>query len=245
MEIKNSAVTFWFNKQSNPKMYVEDLNDALKEYFFEFNTIAVPANIDPGIPRLNAVSSSNHSNLEMSLINMRLNTNFDDNFSKDADKCLSYLKERANILFDVLTKKCEIPILFFAILINIEEKQENSSNILTTHFLKDVEKFDNMSEVGIRLSKEMDGKFYKNIVLSNVRQIKIDKIITANETEIILPLIPLNEASEIEEYLLTSLEVNDKYGFNSNKNYNTNKSDFDRMFEITLSAVKDEMTRFN
>ncbi len=244
MEIRNSLITFWFNKQSNPKIYVDKLNNALKEYFFEFSIIGVPANIDPSIPRLKTVSSSNYSNIEMSLINLRLMTNFDDNFWHDADKCLNYLKERALILFDVLNNDCEIPIMYSAIMINIDEQKDNPDNLIINHFFKKDKMLDNMSEIGVRLSQEVEGKYYKNINFSNIKQIKVDKMVGINGAEFIFPLISLDEASEIQDILLINLEINDKLGFNNNKEYVLKRKDFERMFELTLKSVENEINRF-
>ena len=223
---------------------MEILNDAIKEYFFEFSTIAVPANIDPIIPRLSAVSSSNHSNVKMSLINFKLNTSYDENFNKDIDKCLDYLKERAILLFEALTIKCKIPIIYSAIFINMDEQKNNSAEIIAKQFLKNEHNFNNMSEIGIRLSEEMENKFYKIVNINSNKQIKITKIISENKTEIIFPLISLNEADETKDALLINLEINDRYGFDLNKNYSTTKLNLEKMFDIASKVTKDEIKIF-
>lgn len=243
MKIKNSTITFWFRKQSNLKQYVDNLNQLLKDYFFEFNTIAVPVNIDPAIARLNAASTGSHSKLEVSLINARLNTNFDDNYCNDSQACISYLKERVLKIFDALIN-CGINVIFSAIFINVEEKEPNAAGIIKNYFMKE-DDIKNIGEIGIRLSEEIDGKFYRNISFGNAKQIKIDKTFENNEkAEIIIPLISLNEASEIEEYLNTTLEINDKLAFNLNSDYNTTKDDLEKMFDMVLKQLSNEMKRF-
>ena len=240
MEIKNSTITFWFQKQPNPKNFVDTFNNNLKDYFFEFNIIGVPANIDPTIPRLTAVSSSNHSNIEISMINAQLKTNFDNNYSKDIKMCINYLKERALKLYDTL-KEFNINIIYSAIFINLEEKETNAVEKIKNQFLKknDLDKID---EIGIRFSQVIDNKFYGNISFNNSKQIKIENI--CNKGEIIFPLISLNDASEIENFLSVSVEFNDKFAFNSNSNNNTKKEDLLKLFNLMSIKLEEEMKRF-
>lgn len=242
MKIKDSTITFWFQKQPNPKAYVDKFNENLKEHFFDFNIISVPANIDPAIPRLVAVSSSNHSNIEISLINARLRTNFDENYSSDLNLCIKYLKERALKLFEAL-KVCDIAIVYSAIFINLEKQEDKAVEKIENQFLKtqDIKEID---EIGIRFSKIVDNKFYSNISFNNSKQIKIEKIFENNKPEIIIPLISLNEASKIDNYLNVSLEVNDKYSFNLDTNYSTNRKELEKMFDLITAQLGKEINRF-
>ena len=242
MKIKDSAITFWFQKQPNPKIYVDKFNDILKEHFFDFNIIGVPANIDPAIPRLTAVSSSNHSNIEISLINARLRTNFDENYSEDINMCINYLKERILKLFEAL-KSCDINIVYSAIFINLEEKENNAVEKIKEHFLK-IENLETVDEIGVRFSQVVDNKFYSNISFNNSKQIKLEKIFEGNKGEIIFTLISLNDAIEIENYLSVSLELNDKFAFNLDSNYSTSKEELLKLFELTNTQLEKEMNRF-
>ena len=241
MEIKNARITFWFQKEPNPKIYVDKLNKTLNDYFFDFNILSVPANIEPTIPRLNAVSESNHSNIEISLINARLNTRFDEHYWNDLSLCINYLQERASKLFDALSN-CNINILYSAITLNIEQQNNDSIEILKKHFLHlDSEK--NISELGISLSQEIDNKFYEIINFNTIKQIKIEKQIL-NEGEIILPLLSLKDASEVHNFINISIEINDKLGFNLKENHKTKKDDFLKMFQILDKQTKKEISRF-
>lgn len=241
MEIKNSIVTFWFQKQPNPKEYSEKLNEKLKDYFFEFNTIGVPANIDPAIPRMTAVSSSSHSNIEISLINAKLNTNFDNKYNDDCDLCIGYLKERALKVFEALLE-CGVSTIYSAIFINLEEKENEPAKKIIKYFLKN--NISNINEVGIRLTQDINEKFYKIISVNNGKQMKIKKVFEPDNNEIIFPLVSLNDAEEIEEYLTTSIEINDRLSFNRNKEYISNKENLEEMFKIACEQMKKELSRF-
>lgn len=243
MEIKNSIVTFWFQKQPNPKEYSEILNEKLKEHFFEFNIIGVPSNIDPGIPRMNAVSSSSHSNVEISLISAKLKTNFDDKYNADCDLCIEYIKERALKIFDALVE-CGISTIYSAIFISLEEKSAEPAKQIMKYFLKDDET-KGINEVGIRLTQDINEKYYKSISVNNGKQVKIKKVFEPGNNEIIFPLISLNDAEEVEEYLTTTIEINDRLSFNINREYISNKENLEEMFAIAGKQIKEELSRFN
>lgn len=242
MKIKNSTITFWFQKQNSPKVYVDKLNSILKEHFFEFNILAVPANIDPVIPRLTAVSNSDHSNIQISLINAKLLTNFDDHYSENIDLCIDYLKNRALKLYEALMS-CNINIVYSAIFINLEERDDYAVEKIRTHFLK-MDENKKINEIGIRLTDIVDDKFYRIVSFNNSKQVKIEKVFKGDNDEIIFPLISLNDASEIENYLNVSLEFNDRLLFNLDSNYSTNEDELVKLFDLITEQLRKEMKRF-
>ena len=242
MKIKNSTITFWFQKKNNPKVYVDKLNSILKEHFFEFNILAVPANIDPVIPRLTAVSNSDHSNIQISLINAKLLTNFDDHYSENIDLCIDYLKNRALKLYEALMS-CNINIVYSAIFINLEERDDYAVEKIRTHFLK-MDENKKINEIGIRLTDIVDDKFYRIVSFNNSKQVKIEKVFKGDNDEIVFPLISLNDASEIENYLNVSLEFNDRLLFNLDSNYSTNEDELVKLFDLITEQLRKEMQRF-
>lgn len=241
MKIKDSTITFWFQKQSNPKIYVDRFNEILKEHFFDFSIIGVPANISATIPRLKAVSSSNHSNIEISLVNARLTTNFDDNYADDFIACVNYLKERTLKLFEAL-KINDFNIIYSAIFINLEEKEKDAVEKIKKRFLT-IENLENIDEIGIRFSQVINNKYYSNISFNNLKKVKIEKIIDENNGEIILPLVSLSNATEIENYMSVSIEINDKYSFNLDSNHSTNKETLLELFDMVADKLEKEMKK--
>lgn len=243
MKMTDSTVTFWFYKDLNPKNYVNILNSSLSDYFFEFNTIGVPANIDPGIPRLTASSISNHSSLEISLISAKLITRFDENFCDSSDLCFEYLKERVLKIFDVLVE-CGLSIVYTAIFINLEKKSDNAVEELENVFLKKTGE-SNIEEFGIRISQKVNDKFYKIESFNNSKHVQMQRLVESNNDEIIFPLLSLEDADEIENYLDISLEVNDRYAFNLNKGYLTSRETVLELIEYAKKQLEQEKTNFS
>ncbi len=244
MNIKNSIVTFWFEKQDNITQLMDKLNNELNSDFFPFNVVGVPINFDPGVPRMTTSSNGNHSLIEISLISYRLTTNFDDNFNKDPQKCIDYLKDKVTKAFELL-KKLDIKILYSAIFITLEKKEKNPIEEISSKFLKN-EDFSKSDEIGIRLTNVLENKYYKILSINNNKFIKytIKTDEKKQKHEIILPLLSLDSASDIEDYLITSVEINDKFAFNCDHTHNTSMEELNEMLDKTLKEIKIEIERF-
>lgn len=243
MKIKTSTITFWFNKQNDIKQYSEKFNKALESHFFPFNVFGIPATVDMLYPRMTTVSRSNHSNIEFSLINLRLNTIFDSNYEADLDSCINYLKDRALLIYRTLNN-CGIDIVYSAIFIVLDEKCDSPEKSIIKKFFNN-DDYKNVDEVGIRLSNTIDDKYYKILNINNNKSVKFKKIVDSNTTkEIVLPLLSLDEAEEIEDYLMTSVEVNDKLIYNRDHKHITNETDFVEMLEHIKKEIANELERF-
>lgn len=243
MKIKNSEVTFWFQKIANPKEYVESFNDKLNEYFYEFTVKGVPADISAFIPRMSSISKSSHSVIEISQVNAKLKTNFDSDFFEDYKKCIEYIKERALKLYEVLNEN-NISCVYTALFLNFEEKDDNAVSKIQKQFLK--EQIDNsVEEIGIRYSQTIKEKYYKIVTYNNSYNVQLEKIIDNNSGEILLPLISLKEASSIENYLNFSIEINDKLSFNAFSNYKTSNDDLLEIFALMDNELEKELKKNN
>lgn len=241
MKIKDSTITFWFQKQLEPKIFVDKFNEGLSENFSLFNIIDVPSNIDALIPRLTSFSKSNHSCIEVSQINVRFRTNFDDNYSSDINQCLEYIKDRTLKLFDIL-KKCNIDVVYSAIFINLEKKEDNAVEKINKQFLKLEDS--KLDEIGIRMSKIINNKFYCNVCFNSSVQVKIEKEFENNHAEIILPLVSLSDTKEAIKYLNVSIELTDKLAYNLDSSYYTSNEELLELFDLVLSKLKKEINRF-
>lgn len=101
-----------------------------------------------------------------------------------------------------------------------------------------------INEIGIRLTDIVDDKFYRIVSFNNSKQVKIEKVFKGDNDEIIFPLISLNDASEIENYLNVSLEFNDRLLFNLDSNYSTNEDELVKLFDLITEQLRKEMQRF-
>ena len=183
MRIKSSTITFWFNKQENVKEYSKKLNDILKNDFLPFIEYDVPTKFDYLYPRMTTTSKTNGSRIEMSLINLRINTLYDEIVKNDINYSIDYLKEKTIMVYNAL-KMCGINIVYSAIFIVLDEKNDNPSNYIINKYCNK-KAFNNINEIGIRLSTIVDNKYYKIIFIGsrnfeiNLKEIK--KLINSNQ----------------------------------------------------------------
>lgn len=243
MKIKTIIVTMWFNRYNDIKNIYEVFGQKLDEYFPAFSMNNLPANFDPIIPRITAKSKSGHSTFNMSNINIQLATQYDDNYNKDFDSCIEYIKERAKKIYDILSEN-GINILYSAVLVNINKDEKNPIDSIQKNLLSS--NIDNsiLSEVGMRVSMQIENKFYRIITVNNSKDYSMQKQINPGQFEIIMPLISLRDAKMENEYVAVNYELNDKYSFDTKENYNCNAETFDRMFNIVESDIKSNIEQF-
>ena len=234
MRIKNIIVTLWFNKYDNLKTMSEIINENFKMYFPVCQFMALPANMDPIIPRITGKSGSGHSSFSMSTINAQITTNYDNNFNEDYDKCFEYIEERVKKLYELLQNQ-GIDIFYSAIFVNLEKDSENPIEMINNNLINERLKNDNLNEIGMRMALVEEDSFYKIIVVNNSKDYTMQREIKSGEN-IILPLISLRDAKITKEYISISYELNDKYSFDNKENYSNSIDIINRMF---LKAKED------
>lgn len=243
MKIKTIIVTMWFNRYNDIKNIYETFGQKLNEYFPAFSMNNLPANFDPIIPRVTAKSKSGHSTFNMSNINVQLATQYDDNYNEDFDSCIEYIKVRAKKIYDILSEN-NINVLYSAVLVNLNKDEGNpiesiQNNLLSSNIDNSV-----LSEVGMRISMQVENKFYRIITVNNSKDYCMQKQINPGNFEIIMPLISLRDAKMEKEYVAVNYELNDKYSFDTKENYNCDLSTFDRMFSIVENDIKSNIGQF-
>ncbi len=241
MKLNNIVVTFWFNKVTDIKNKINYFEKELKEYFHGINSIGVPADINPEYPRLTATSDGGHTKLNVSMINLQIATNFDSEFNSDYDKCFDYIKQRILKIYNLLTKKIHVNILYSAILVLCEVDDNNPMNVMKTNLLS--EKLNgNYCESGVKIAEIINNKYYKNLSFNTTKQITVNKKLDVGQSEVILPLISLTDAVVEKEGIAISYEINDKYLFDHEENYSLNLENLSSMLDIAKKDISNEIT---
>lgn len=239
MNYNAMLVTFWFNEIDNFKELQDILDCELNEYFLPFNLTGVPLNFDPVIPRITSNTLGGHTIFNMSKINVQISTNFDNDYLNDFIKCYDYVNQKAEKVFNVLTQKCNINILYSSIQVSCEyEEKKPVEKILKNVFGKDSE--ENYTEIGARFSKKVDNKYYYNISINDAKVVSFTKKIEqGSKNHIIIPLIPERDITVEKTVLAFVVEVNDKYSYNQIENYNTTNVTFNNIFKICSKKMKE------
>jgi hypothetical protein len=243
MKIRNIIVTLWFEKYNNMREIFDKFNNELNEYFPAFNWINLPANVDPMIPRISARSRSGHSTINLSNINMQLVTNYDEKYNEDFKSCLDYIEERTKKIYSVMIEN-NFKILYSAILVNLDKDVEHPIEELKNNLFNKNLGENNFSEIGMKSSMQINDKFYKIIALNNSKEFTMKKEIKPGNLEIIMPLISLADAELVKEYISINYELNDKFSFDKNKEYNNSENVINEMFDILKDDLNQNIEEF-
>lgn len=242
MKINNIVVTFWFNKVIDIKNKLNIFEEELKDYFHGINSIGVPADINPEYPRMTAVSDGGHTKLNISMINLQLMTNFDNNYNHDYSKCFEYIEERTLKIFEILSSKLGLNILYGAIMSMCEIDSNKPVNQIKDNLLSNKMTGD-YCEAGIRTAEIINDKFYRNIVINSAKQITVTKKMEPGQNEIIMPLISLTESKVEKESIIINYELNDKYSFDTNSEYKLELSNFKEMISKAKKDIEEDLLK--
>ena len=237
MKNNNITVTFWFNEIRNVKEVRDKFDEKLSDYFNPFNLTGAPLEVDPIVPRIVSKTKGGHTTLQFSLINLQLNTSFDNEFNFDINKCIEYVKEKAYKVFKILKEDVNIEVLYSAIFLNCDKDSESPLQEIADRY--NISLNNKTEEIGLRFSEVVNDKYYFITSLNNSSVVSITKKIEPGQQpqRIVLPLISKKEMCIEKEIISYTFEINDKYEYNTiDKCHTTNESITD-MFEIFLNKI--------
>ena len=234
-------VTFWFEEFNKFKDIQAILDSNMSDFFTPFNLTGVPATIDPIVPRIVATTLGGHTNFNMSKINVQLQTHFDNDFVTDFTKCFEYVKDKACKVFDILTTKCDLKVLYSAVVVNCEYETENPvDKILTNIFHRENFASSNYIEMGAKFSEIISDKFYSITALNDSKLVSFTKKIDpgAKVYNIIFPLIAQKDVNIDKTAIAFVEEINDKCSFDKVDDYNSTKDVLEEIFDVCSDKIQ-------
>ena len=103
MRIANCTFSLIFQPIPEIRRSVFDIEDRLDGYVKPFQVYPIPDEAPFELPRISATTESGHSTLTIAAQNAQVQTVFDESFSGDFGKSLSYSKEKAVTLREALS----------------------------------------------------------------------------------------------------------------------------------------------
>ena len=232
MKINCFSVTFWFNILDNSSELLEALQSEVKEYQ-KYEVYNITNNLLS--PIISGVNNDLKTNIVLSQINLQYNMN---NVSLDD---VNMIKEKVLTLFNMLQNN-NIKILHTALFINSEMIQDNSLDKIDKLLNKKL-KNSELLDVSVKLSKCYEEIFYKIITIFNKKQIKLPRVLDDNGREVPIPLISFNGSFVENELIDISYEINDKYLFDSTKNYSTSDSYLNKMLYVLFDDYESDIDK--
>ena len=243
-KIKNIIISYWFNELDyNPSNKVLELEDEVKSIINEplmYND--EKRNINIAIPRIQGISSDKKYLFTMSLINAILSINVSD---IDIDDAILLINSNIQLFYDILKRVYDIKIIYSSIKVEMIDESKTVKNKLIKNLKLSDKEYENLS---LKRGFVKDNYYINYILDYGVEyNFNFNNNTKAHEEDLFnrSMITSLEDAKLNKEYLLTVIEINDRYSYNINKNYETKKDDLRGMIieikEILNNKLYDEI----
>ncbi len=224
-KIKTIYISYWFNELDyNPASKVYELEDEIKSIINEplmYNEDNSHTNI--AVPRIQCLSTDKKYLFTVSLINAILSININDNI--DNDEAILLINNNIQLFYDIIKKVYDIKIVYSSIKIEMIDDSKKAKEKLINNLKLSNRDYENMS------FKEgfVKDNYYINYILDYSTEYNFNFDSDNNTLEADLfnrsMVTSLEDATLNKEYLLTVIEINDRYSYNINRNHETKKDD--------------------
>ena len=226
-KINNIYISYWFKElDSNPSNKVNELEEEVRSVLdsgLMYNTELDSKNI--GIPRIQGMSKDKSYFFTMSLINAFLSINPNSDITID---------EAIQLFYDILKDIYDVHILYSSIKIELitDDKKEKMIDLLKLSPM-------NYEDLSLKRGFIKDD-YYINYILTYTKEynFNIENKGEVNEQDLFdrSMITSLSEATLNKDFILTIVEINDRYSYNTNKDHETTKDDIRGMI-IELKEI--------
>ena len=222
-KIKNIYISYWFNElEENPSNKVFELEDEVKSVINEpimYNEDKSHTNLL--IPRIQGISKDKKYLFTMSMINAVLSININEDI--DNDEAIMLINSNIQLFYDIIKRVYDVKIVYSSIKVEmIDENKKAKDKLIDTLKLSN----DNYENLTFKKGFIKDD-YYINYILeySTEYNFNFDTKEKLSEEDLFNKsmITSISEASLGREYLLTVIEINDRYSYNQDKNYESKK----------------------
>lgn len=224
-KIKNIYISYWFHElEENPSSKVFELEEEIKSIINEplmYNDDKSHHNM--GIPRIQGISKDKKYLFTMSLINAILSININEDI--DNDDAILLINNNIQLFYDIIKKVYGIKIIYSSIKIEMINDEKKIKDKLIKNFNLSNNNYENMSF--------KRGFIKNNYYINYIHDYSTEYNFNFDNKENILEndlfnksmITSLEDAVFNKAYLLIVIEINDRYSYNINRDYETKKDD--------------------
>lgn len=233
MIVQNSAVNIMFTRCENIKKQYILNEEVLKEKFNEANILPIPNDAPTEIPRILVKTKGEHSQLSIAPEATNFQTVYTDEYTDDWKLCEEYIKSRIDDVFRLIDTFAAEKYKYIGIVTNLiwdDIKEDGNKKLFNNLFGK--MPVDNLDDLVVKYTYIEDERYYVNITLQSVRVYD-----DSND----------NEAGNYADDRLkghtvgVTLDVNDRYLFNKQKGYTSNKHSFEKLLDLTTKIIDNKL----
>ncbi len=239
-KINNIYISFWFKELSDdPSNKVNELEEEVHSILdmpLMYNDKLGNSNIS--IPRIQGMSKDKKYFFTMSLVNAFLSINFPDSIS--IDEAILLTNNNMQLFYDILKTIYDVHIVYSSIKIELVDAKAKKEKIVKLFKLSD----NNYEDLSVKRGIIKDD-YYVNYILTYTKEYNFN---FKNEGNIIEQdlfdrsmITSISEAKLNKDFLLTIVEVNDRYAFNRDKTHETSKDDIRGMIIEIKEILNNEL----
>ena len=224
-KIKNIYISYWFSELDfNPSSKIDILEKEIVSIIdtpIIYNTDNNLKNI--GIPRIEGISSDKKYLFTMSLVNAFLSINI--NSDMDNDEILLLINNNSQLFYDILKNVYNIDFIYTSIKLEfIDENKKIKDKLIKLLNLSDNNYEDLSCKRGI-----IKDDYYLNYLLTYSKEynfnVKREEEFVEQDLFDRSMVTSLSDAKFNREFLLTVIEINDRYAYNVDSSHRTEKED--------------------
>lgn len=234
MLIQGTSVSVTYKKIDGIKRVYYNNEDILKQYFNEATVLPIPDDAPLEIPRIIVKTLHEHAQLNISPIATTFEVHYNDGFERDWGECAKYITERMSKVLEFLNILTDNNYEYIGVVSNVvfDEISQDGAKLLSTTLLN-TQSIKDIYDINIRYTFVENDNIFVNIMLQNARMFK--------------PGINMEQAGElvsdnqIAESIGAVIDVNDRYGFNSDKSYKSDSSKLQMILNSMSNIINNKL----
>lgn len=234
MIIQGTSITVTYKKIEGIKKVYYNNEEILKDFFNEATVLPIPDDAPFEIPRILIKTKNEHAQLNISPTAATFEVHYDAGFERDWKPCSEYIIARMAKVFEFLNILTGNTYEYIGLVSNIiydEIAQEGTQKIAAN--LLNTKKIDNIYDINIRYTFVEEENLFVNIMLQNARLFKNG--ITTNEAG------ALSIQDQIAESIGAIIDINDRYGFNTNVEYKSDSGMLNKLIDVMGNIINNKL----
>lgn len=234
MLIQGTSISVTYKKIDGIKRAYYNNEEILKKYFNEATVLPIPDDAPVEIPRIIVKTLHEHAQLNISPVAATFEVHYNDGFEKDWRACASYITERMDKVLEFLNILTDNNYEYIGVVCNVifDEVERDGAKILSSTLLN-TQNIRDIYDINIRYTFVENNSVFVNIMLQNARMFK-----SGINMEQPGALIAENQTAES---IGAIIDVNDRYGFNSNVAYRSDSAKLKVLLDSMSNIINNKL----
>lgn len=234
MIIQGTSISVTYKRIDGIKRVYYNNENILKVFFNEATVLPIPDNAPVEIPRIIVKTLHEHAQLNISPVATTFEIHYNDGFERDWCACANYITERMTKVLEFLNILTNNNYEYIGLVCNViyDEVKRDGAKILSSTLLN-TKKIKDIYDINIRYTFVENSNVFVNIMLQNARIFK-----TGINMEQPGVLIAENQTAES---IGAVIDVNDRYGFNSNAAYKSDSAKLKVLLDSMSNIINNKL----